>query len=1148
MSLVDQAARDDIVNNLDETLIVEAAAGTGKTTALVGRVLALVRAGKAEIASIVAVTFTEAAAGELKLRIRTELERARIASPPQSDENSRLLRGIAQLEEARIGTIHSFCADLLRRFPVEAQVDPQFEVLGDASQVYDEVFARWFERLLREPTPAALRVLRRPVKAWDQGSAREMIHRAGRSLIEERDFDAAWEAPECDRAAVLSLVVDDLRAFGALGALAANPDDWFAKGVMRVAEWVNELDLRERAHGRDFDALEGELHLLTRERFWEWKGRNLVYFAPEIRRETVVAKRESLRVRINAALEQCDATLAPALREELRPLVLAYEEAKERRGALDFLDLLLSAKRLLAQSDRVRERLRTEVSHVLIDEFQDTDPAQADILLVLAEGASVGVTTPGKLFIVGDPKQSIYRFRRADVRLYHSIKERLVAEGARVLHLQTNFRSSPAIIAAVNATFERLMVRDLAGHQAEYVPLSAARKASRERPSLVALPVPMPYGELPADARWAPKMTKEAIKKSYADAVAAYVDWLVNESGWTIEGRDGERAPITPGHICLLFKRMSSGGQDITRDYVRALEARRIPHVLLGGRSFFLREEVGALLNALVAIEWPDDELTVYATLRGPFFAFADDALLVARDAWKGLHPTKVADVDEADESAPIARALMILRALHRGRNRRPIADTVSTFLEAVRAHASVAIWPTGEQALGNLLRVLDIARRFERSGTISFRSFVERMLRDQERGVVGDATVVEDTSEGVRMMTAHKAKGLEFPVVILADPTANATHREPSRYVDSARNVCAFSLAGCLPYELRVNSEDVLRADAAEAHRLLYVAATRARDLLVVPGLAESYDAGLLGWVEPLACALAPESADRLSGRPCPGVPSSASRGVVDRPNAVRASDPIVSPGLHRKENFGVAWWDTHALKLGVESDHILRQESMLVSAESGATTSSAHVEWAHRRASALARGSVPSRSVSTVTALSKTNGSAAGITGVLSEYVTRDVQFEDVRGPRFGTLVHEVLARIPLNAEPDAIGRHVEWVSRMVGAAVDEREAAVSVVTRALAHPLLDRAREAKNVLREVGVAMKLEGAGIVEGVVDLAFEEPNGWTVIDFKTGGADADLRAAYEAQVALYARAIAKATAGGSDVGGAENVRGVLLFL
>jgi ATP-dependent exoDNAse (exonuclease V) beta subunit len=584
---------------------------------------------------------------------------------------------------------------------------------------------------------------------------------------------------------------------------------------------------------------------------------------------------------------------------------------------------------------------------------------------------------------------------------------------------------------------------------------------------------------------------------------------------------------------------MSSAGQDVTRDYVRALEARRIPHVLVGGRSFFLREEVGALLNALVAIEWPDDELSVYATLRGPFFAFADDALLVARDAWKGLNPTKVPTLDEADESAPVARALAILRTLHRGRNRRPIADTVSALLEAVRAHASVAIWPTGEQALGNLLRVLDMARRFERSGTISFRSFVEQMRRDRDHGVIGDATVVEDTAEGVRMMTAHKAKGLEFPVVILADPAANATHREPSRFVDNPQKLCAFPVANCMPQELRDHSADVLSADAAESVRLLYVAATRARDLLVVPGIGETHEPGLLGWVEPLARVLSPTEYERLGSKACPGVPSFPARGVTDRPHTARnATDPIVSPGLHRRQGFGVVWWDTHALSLNVESDHILRQESMLVADDSGGSSSSAYAEWVKRKSAALAQGAIPSRRVVTVTALSK--ASVGGAVG--STYVRRDEGFASVRGPRFGTLVHEVLAHVPLDADDAMVADHVDWVARTIGAPPGERAAAISVVGNALLHPLLVKARAAAEVRREVGLAMTLESGELVEGVVDLAFGDDSGWTVIDFKTGEASSELRSVYEAQVALYVQAI---DAAGKLLG---TTRGILLYL
>ena len=187
--------------------------------------------------------------------------------------------------------------------------------------------------------------------------------------------------------------------------------------------------------------------------------------------------------------------------------------------------------------------------------------------------------------------------------------------------------------------------------------------------------------------------------------------------------RDSDTAvPIQPRHVCLLFRRFKYFREDVTRDYVRSLEVRQIPHVLVGGRSFHDREEVLAIRNALVSIEWPDDELRVFATLRGPLFALADDALLSFRQRFHRLHPLRRFDDAELDGSdREVADALAVLAGLHRARNRRPAAETITRLLAAVRAHAGIAIWPTGEQALANCLRMIDLARRFERAGAESF-------------------------------------------------------------------------------------------------------------------------------------------------------------------------------------------------------------------------------------------------------------------------------------------------------------------------------------------------------------------------------------------------------------------------------------------
>jgi ATP-dependent exoDNAse (exonuclease V) beta subunit len=331
----------------------------------------------------------------------------------------------------------------------------------------------------------------------------------------------------------------------------------------------------------------------------------------------------------------------------------------------------------------------------------------------------------------------------------------------------------------------------------------------------------------------------------------------VRDSGWTV-GEGGKAVPIRPRHIAILFRRFCNFGADITRTYVRALEARRIPHVLVGGRSFHDREEVIALRNVLTAIEWPDDELRVFATLHGPFFALGDEALLAFRQNADGdgtfktrhLNPAQAIDRAALNPAAiEVADALELLRRLHVGRNHRPIAQTITMLLEAVRAHAGIALWPNSEQALANCQRLIDMARHFERSAS-SFRAFVEKVEADAERGEADEAPIVEEGAEGVRVMTVHKAKGLEFPVVILADPTCKTAWDVPSRHIDPDRRLWLEPLCGAAPVELLEASDEELRRDRAEAIRIAYVAATRARDLLVVPACG---DQPIEGWVEVL-------------------------------------------------------------------------------------------------------------------------------------------------------------------------------------------------------------------------------------------------------------------------------------------------------
>ena len=284
---------------------------------------------------------------------------------------------------------------------------------------------------------------------------------------------------------------------------------------------------------------------------------------------------------------------------------------------------------------------------------------------------------------------------------------------------------------------------------------------------MVVLPVPEPYGQR--------RVAGYAIEHSLPAAVGAFVDWLLKESGWTITERTTRdelpiSIPIQPRHVCILFRRFLQYGQDVTRNYVEALEARGVPHLLVGGKSFHDREEVETMRAALAAIEWPDDDISVFATLRGALFAIDDETLFLYRHRHKSLHPFRV--VEDAGCS-PVVEALALLRRMHSRRNYRPVADTITELLSATRAHVGFALRNAGEQALANVLHLAELARQYEANGGISFRGFVESLNEQADGGRAAEAPILEEGTDGVRLMTTHKAKGLEFPVVVLADMTA---------------------------------------------------------------------------------------------------------------------------------------------------------------------------------------------------------------------------------------------------------------------------------------------------------------------------------------------------------------------------------------
>lgn len=1127
--LADAEARRLILEALDQTLVVEAAAGTGKTTALVSRMVALLESGRAELPQMVALTFTEKAAGEMKLRLRSALEARRLRTPATSPAAARLQGALSALETAQVGTIHGFCSDLLQRRPVEAGVDPAFKVGGgdEAQGLLERVFDRYLQLQLEAPPEGIRRALRRE---RERGSIVEELRRAAATLVEQRDFDQPWARPSFDRPQVLDDAYGLLEGLARLRERAATESDPLARDLAVVSEFVEELRESERALGaRDYDALEAGLCQLQRRYIWRRKGSG-PFFGKELRRRDVLDQRDHAYGQLTACVQLMEADLAAALHRDLQDFVTMYEREKRDSGTLDYLDLLICVRDLLRDDIAVRHELQAQYTHVFLDEFQDIDPLQAEILACLCcdspslhFGASDGPRVPaGKLFVVGDPKQAIYRFRRADVSLYERIKASLAGDGASVVQLTTSFRALPDIQSLVNSGFSRHMTDRPGAAQARYYPLSAFRAQPAAGASVIALPIqgdPRAYG----------RSARSAIARQTADTVAAFIERLLAAPEGVLPQRD---APLRPQDLCLLFRRFRSFGQEATTPYLSALTAREIPHVLIGGRAFHQREEILCLRTVLQAIEWPDDELQVYAALHGPLIALRDEALFAYQQSCgplgafaMAMHAPATAD-DGHDE---VRSALALLQRLHLQRNARPICETLQAFLSETRAHAGLALWPRGDQVLSNVARLIDLARRFEREEGGSLRAFCDWLERSAERGEGRDASPSEEHSEGVRLMTVHNAKGLEFPLVILCDPTVPRESTFPSRYLDHERHLWACNLLGCQPYELRRHAETILAEDDAEEVRIAYVAATRARDVLVVPvGASEP----IVGWLDVLHPGLYPAQGARA-------------RPLSPPPAAARASSPAFAEqegpaaGYHRPAHgdHRVLFWDTDTLTPAPVGGAGLRQQQLLIedphgNGERGLRAFEAFVA---ARDQTLERGARPSCRATPITHLSAAPWLLAGPSIVVTPLQLPVLRTQRPRGARFGTLVHAVLADSGFDDDPDHLLGLSRLHGRLLGADAAEIEAAARAAQTGLEHPLLREAGASPEARFEVPVGVWLGGEeiaedGVAEGMIDLLFtsERPGQpYVVVDFKTDAVDDE--PSYRRQVALYAQAVQRAT-------------------
>lgn len=808
--LVDETARQQAATDLDTTFIVEAAAGTGKTTLLISRILSIVRTGRARLSEVVAITFTEKAAGELKVRLRERIEEelGKLTAPKERVERERFREALRDLERAHISTIHSFCAWLLRERPVEAVVDPQFAVADEVQRtlLLDQAWQQWLAAELTQ-NPAALR------RALMLDVGVEKLQELANLLIDQRTrVEAAhWPAPQS-----LSLKTIVATIAAAAPRLASGLKHFTARDENAFKSAQTFLDVLPQLARASEDrqlALLAALELTN--------PRAIAHFdSPGAFREMkdVVTGLKKVLDEVQAA---ADHNLLLELGQWLQGFVNYFETIKREQALLDFDDLLGKTRDLLRDNRAVRAQLQQRIQFLLVDEFQDTDPLQMQIVFYLAAGkAGAGAwdsvkLAPGKLFIVGDPKQSIYSFRRADIEMYSAAKKAVAKQG-QVLAIRQNFRSRSTLLEWVNAVFTPLVQKPGDGdYQPDYVSLEPCDKFRTKTPAVVVLrPETWPDGDA------------EAIRTAEATVLAKYL-----------------RAQQTAGvcqwsDVVFLFRSFTSVGI-----YTETLLRYGIPARVIGGKDYYTRQEIQTLASLLFCLDNPADKLHLIATLRSALFGWPDELIFLVSETNRLDYLRDPGPLDEvaAGEREQARRSFELLRELHARRHEFSVAG----FLEHVFARTKICeaffVTPDGAQCVANLLKALEMARQFEAAGLRSLTGFVRR-LRETVMGGFDEepSPATEETDNVVRLMSVHKSKGLEFPTVVLPDLTG--------RSQDSGAKLEIYRASGKL--ELRFASRKTADFDAAcalqkpretaEEIRLMYVATTRARERLIIPWFRE--------------------------------------------------------------------------------------------------------------------------------------------------------------------------------------------------------------------------------------------------------------------------------------------------------------------
>jgi len=862
----DHAARSRAATDFETNIVVSAGAGTGKTTLMVERILTAIGSGRAPLSAIAAITFTDKAAGELRHRLASGLsELAALARGVAKDDEptaarnafatlsggsladpaviaARAVAAEAWLDRATVTTIHGFCAEILRAHPLASGLPPGFAAdRGLAGRRLAE--EEWTPFVEDELGPSGRRadLWQRVLGAFSLAQLAEIARALSAGAISDAALHgdyATFDLKTASGGEAKRLAGEIRDAVDATPGITKAPREWLedAERVLRLfaAEGIaaarSELEGSERLAGAMPDVHTKKVSPSEADRLCALEARA----RPLVR-----------------GLRLIDEGAEAYLVEALLPFARRLRSRQTRAGLVDFDALLVRARELIRVDRSVRDALKRRFRMLLVDEFQDTDPIQYEIVLFLAErdGAFASdayetTLTPGRLFIVGDAKQSIYRFRGADYAAYQRAVGHVLDQGGAQLALTSNFRSTAAVLDPVNALLAP--------------PGSTLWQASDVQPVYERIVAEREDDGAPAVEVWTTSAGPDALagerRRAEGLALAAEVSAMAGP------GRAWRYADVL-----VLFR----GFSDLA-PYLRALRETGVPFVVSGGRTFFTRTEIVQAMAVLRAVADPDDQVSLLAYRRSPAGGVPDTELAAAA-AGRAPSPT----LGAADER---------LAALRAEAERLPVDAAVRHVLEASGLDALSGLAFEAAQRVANLEKLAAAASELSRDGRRTLIETLDALEEGFETDEEGDSPLADSDWDAVRVMSIHKAKGLEARVVILADTAAGKSHRSPQRFTARMTRLASgeflrldgpnFGNAAAVAASI-----DDARHDAAENVRLLYVALTRARDRLFVFGGGKSgsdwsdalsvWTAGVTHRVLPEAKPRAPEVATPRIGAP---------------------------------------------------------------------------------------------------------------------------------------------------------------------------------------------------------------------------------------------------------------------------------------